>query len=128
MTPGVSIIVLTYKNRFAIERMFNSYFEHQTNIPHEFIIVLNNATQEIKDSVKDIKERLENIDVDASIIDLPENRGVSGGRNVGMKEASGDYLLFLDDDVVITSSNWLTNMLDYFTKTVYHLVSFQRRS
>jgi GT2 family glycosyltransferase len=32
------------------------------------------------------------------VVELPENRGVPGGRNAGVEHVQGDLLLFLDDD------------------------------
>ncbi|WSQ09617.1 bifunctional glycosyltransferase family 2 protein/CDP-glycerol:glycerophosphate glycerophosphotransferase [Streptomyces sp. NBC_01231] len=35
-------------------------------------------------------------------VHLPENQGLGGARNAGMREAHGDYLLFLDGDDTLT--------------------------
>ncbi|MGW0335720.1 bifunctional glycosyltransferase/CDP-glycerol:glycerophosphate glycerophosphotransferase [Streptomyces sp. NPDC003011] len=35
-------------------------------------------------------------------VHLPENQGLGGARNAGMREASGDYLVFLDGDDTLT--------------------------
>lgn len=36
-----------------------------------------------------------------------ENKGVTGGRNAGIKQAKGEYLLFLDDDAFLYPENAL---------------------
>jgi GT2 family glycosyltransferase len=35
---------------------------------------------------------------DVTVVRLPENQGVAGGRNAGVEASTGDVILFLDDD------------------------------
>ena len=116
----VSIIVLTYRNLGALRHMFESYLAHKVNIDHEFIMILNGATQEIIDYVDTMNDTLHKIYSESSakrsmvVVNPGINLGVTGGRNLGMSLADGDYILFLDDDAVITADYWLDNMVEYF--------------
>ncbi len=44
------------------------------------------------------------------IIKNNENKGFAGGNNQGMAAASGDYILLLNNDVVVTPG-WLERMI-----------------
>jgi GT2 family glycosyltransferase len=46
-------------------------------------------------------------------VKLPKNRGWGGGLNAGMKLASGDYLLFANNDVRI-KPGWFSKLIDRF--------------
>jgi len=47
---------------------------------------------------------------------LPENLGIPAGRNAGVEKVSGDYLLFLDDDVFLPDEDFLIRAAQYFEK------------
>lgn len=59
------------------------------------IIVVNDCSKD--NSLNLLKEYGSQI----KLIDLVENKGVSNARNVGIKEATGDYISFLDIDDII---------------------------
>ena len=62
------------------------------NKNYEVIIVSDNS---LDDSIKIATK------FNASIIELPKNKGPANARNVGAKVACGDILLFIDSDVII---------------------------
>lgn len=50
-------------------------------------------------------------------VTLKEKYGFMGySRNIGVKESSGKYILFLDDDTVILQNNFLSHLLEVFKK------------
>jgi hypothetical protein len=57
----------------------------------EIWVVDNASTDGTAEAVRDL-------DLDASLVELPENRGFAAGANIGADRASGDYLLFLNPD------------------------------
>lgn len=81
------------------------------------IIVLNNG------STQDYKEFQQFLDIlskeDRVIIKYichSSNLGVAGGRNLCIREASGKYLLFMDDDAEIVQHNAIQIILDKYEK------------
>ena len=44
-----------------------------------------------------------------------ENKGFAGGNNIGMQYATGDYIMLLNNDTVVTRG-WLTNMVKHLQK------------
>tara|TARA_B100000131_G_scaffold311040_1_gene343382 strand:+ start:74 stop:1084 length:1011 start_codon:yes stop_codon:yes gene_type:complete len=90
----LSIIIPHLKGTQNLNECLSSI---QTNIAHEIIIVDNNSQD---GSVKVAKENFPNIHVVHSNV----NKGYAGGCNLGAKNAKGDYLLFLNDDTIISEN------------------------
>ncbi len=86
----VTVIIPTYKRHDKLNRSLRSVV-NQTYDNLE-IIVVNDCPNEI------IDEHIEIKDERIKTINLNENRGGSGARNVGIENANGKYIAFLDDD------------------------------
>lgn len=91
--PLISIIVPFYNDGELISNSVNS-IKKQKEKNFE-VIFINDGS---KDNSKELlKELLKDCDFMYRIIDK-ENEGVSVARNVGIKEAKGEYVFFLDAD------------------------------
>lgn len=60
------------------------------------LVVINDASTD--DSLKIIQESARHCGIGVKVISFPENRGVAAARNMGLQQASGDYIAFLDSD------------------------------
>lgn len=81
------------------------------------IVVLNNGStqdysvfQKYLDTLSAEERKLVNY------INHPTNLGVAGGRNLCIREATGKYLLFMDDDSEITNLDVIQKVLDLYKK------------
>jgi len=99
--PVVSIIVLTYNGVEFTHQCLDSILK-KADVSYELIIVDNNS----KDDTRIFLEKLENV----KIIYNKENVGFGAGCNQGVGETSGKYLLFLNNDTIVTKG-WLSSML-----------------
>ena len=88
----ISVVVPVYNCEKYIERAIESVIK-QTYDNWELIIVNDGS----KDSSLQIAQKFAGKDARIKVIDR-ENRGVSVARNIGIDEASGDLLMFLDAD------------------------------
>ncbi len=95
--PLVSIVILNWNKKDEVRESIASVFK-QTYKNFEVIVVDNNSTD-------GSREMLENSGLDIRLIKLEENKGVAGGRNIGIKTAKGDFIFFLDDDAIIDTVN-----------------------
>lgn len=97
-----SIIMLTH-NQLEFTKKCIESIRNYTKLNYEIIIVDNASSDE---TVKYLEEQN-----DLKIIFNSENVGFAKGNNQGYKIATGDTILFLNNDVVVTS-NWLESILN----------------
>jgi GT2 family glycosyltransferase len=98
---SVSIIIPTYNGLRYLQDCIAS-IRAQTPFPHEIIVVDNGSDDGTVEFCRN--ERL-------IFIANPDNAGFPGACNAGMKIASGDALLLLNNDVLV-SRYWLSSMLN----------------
>ncbi|MBE6487592.1 MAG: glycosyltransferase [Methanosphaera stadtmanae] len=93
--PSISIIVPVYNVEEYLEDSLNSIF-NQSFSNFEVICVNDGST----DSSRDILEKFSKKNNNIKIIDQ-ENRGCGSARNIGLKNASGEYVYFFDPDDIL---------------------------
>jgi O-antigen biosynthesis protein len=101
----VSIVILTFNQLKYTKECIESIRRH-TPEAHEIIFVDNGSTD---GTVKWLKKLLmENPNY--SLIENGKNLGFAKGCNQGIEAASGEYILLLNNDVVVTE-DWLSGMM-----------------
>jgi GT2 family glycosyltransferase len=94
--PLVSIIVLNYNSADYIECCVDSV--QTQSYPETELIIVDNASS---DGSIDLVEPFARKDSSIRIIRNRENLGFASGMNAGALEANGEYLMFLNTDVVL---------------------------
>jgi GT2 family glycosyltransferase len=89
----VSVVVLYYKDKANIENCIKSVLAQDYSLT-EFIVVDNNSGDGLCSGLKD---KYPNI----KFIEVPTNEGFCGGNNIGLAEASGEFVFFLNSDVIL---------------------------
>ncbi|PLR90838.1 glycosyltransferase [Bacillus sp. T33-2] len=97
-----SIIILTYNQLEYTKHCIESIRKYTTNQEYEIIVVDNESTD---GTVKWLKQQTSLI-VQYNL----ENVGFPKGCNQGIQLATGDNILLLNNDVIVTE-NWLENLL-----------------
>lgn len=109
--PLVSILIPNKDHIDDLSRCIDSILEKSTYRNFEIIVIENNSTeQETFDYYKKLEEH-DNIKVVTYKTNGKFN--YSAINNFGVKYASGEHLLFLNNDIEIISENWLEEMLMY---------------
>lgn len=97
----VTIIV---HNRFEYLEQALISIENQTYKNHEVIIIQNSPTTEVKKEIVSLKERYR---FRTFVLDTDN---ISVARNFAINKSEGDYLTFLDDDVIFEECNFEERM------------------
>lgn len=96
----LSIIILNYNVRYFLELCVLSVQKAIENLEAEIIVVDNNSQD---DSCAMIKKRFPNV----KLIENKENSGFPKGNNIGVSQASGDYICILNPDTVVAEDTFL---------------------
>lgn len=100
--PIASIVIVNYNGSNMLKECLDSLL--CTDYPaFETVVVDNNSTD---NSLEMIKKYYPS----CKVIQLPENRGFAVGNNIGASYATGEYLVFLNNDTVVTP-DWLKEIL-----------------
>jgi len=91
----ISVIISTYNGASKLPVILES-LENQSKKDFELVIVVDGSTDETMDVLKDWQKRFANLRVI-----YRENGGRAAVRNTGAKNATGELLLFFDDDLVV---------------------------
>ena len=100
----VSIIILNYNGREFILNCLESIYKTK-NISFEIILIDNNSKD---NSQNNCKKKFPNI----TLIQNEKNMGM-GARTIGIKEAKGNYIVFLDYDTIVEPL-WLKKFIQSF--------------
>ncbi|MGF9965821.1 glycosyltransferase family 2 protein [Bacillus rhizoplanae] len=107
--PCVSVITPSYNSARFITETIQSV-QQQTYEQWEMIIIDDGSTD---DSVSIITEYIKN-DSRIRLLSLKQNVGIAAARNIGLKEARGKYVAFLDSDDI------------WFPHKLYEQISFMK--
>ncbi len=108
--PRVSIVMLTYNALDYTKKAVDSILQH-TNLPYEFILVDNGS----KDGTVAYLKKLQKEQKHVKVIFNKKNKGFAAGNNQGAQQAQGQYLLFLNNDVLV-ADGWLEDLLKAIEK------------
>ncbi len=102
--PFVSIVVLNYNGKDLTPKCIESLkkIEYPKN-KYEIIVADNNSED---NSIKEIRKKFPKI----KIIELYKNYGYAKGNNLVVKYCKGDYIVFLNQDIIV-DKNWLKELM-----------------
>lgn len=95
MPPFFSIVTSAYNAQKFILTALNSV-KDQKETDYEYIVVDNGSSDNTLELIENFIA--ENPQMDIHLVHFDENQGISGGRNAGIAQASGQYVCFLDAD------------------------------
>jgi O-antigen biosynthesis protein len=109
--PKISIIVLSYNNLPYTRLCLESIIEN-TSYPNYEIIVVDNASE--KSTVKYLKSVKASLGNFILILN-DENLGFSKANNQGFAISAGEYIVFLNNDTIVTPG-WVHGLLYHLQK------------
>jgi len=102
----VSIIIPNWNGEHLLKTCLPTLKAH-TKIEYELIVVDNGSTD---NSVKYLEKQ------NVKVIKNGENLGFSKAINIGTRISRGEYILWLNNDIIIKADGWLKYMVDEFNK------------
>ena len=102
--PSFSVVVPTYRRPRGLARLLNSLAPQVAGHIGREVIVVNDGSDE--SAYEAIINRHRGW---VSYVATEKNRGPSAARNLGVRKATGDFLVFVDDDCA-TPLDWLDRL------------------
>lgn len=109
----LSIIIVNYNSCALTQNGLRSIYKHKPNISFEVIVVDNNSTDNSK---KKLREEFQ----DTIWIQNETNEGFGRANNIGAHYAKGNFLLFLNSDVLVKSDT-IENLFINFSNEEKHV-------
>lgn len=94
IAPFFSVIIPTYNVEKYIAACIKSVVNQNTDVPYEIICIDDHSTDHTANIITDLQEQYSTI----RFVKKEKNTGVSDSRNIGIDQAKGEYILFLDGD------------------------------
>ena len=107
--PLISIVIPNKDHVEDLRRCITSIEKKSTWKNYEIVVVENNSVEQ---SIRDYYKELES-DPKVKIVTYEGGFNYSRINNVGVKETKGEYLLFLNNDTEVISSDWMEQLLMY---------------
>jgi GT2 family glycosyltransferase len=107
--PVVSVVVLTYNNlEFSRNCLFS--IEHYSDYPNLEVIVVDNASSDgSPEWLREWEREPSRAGHRRKLILNDANLGFAAGNNVGLREATGEYLVMLNNDTYVTHG-WVRSL------------------
>ncbi|MBU9889027.1 MAG: glycosyltransferase [Candidatus Omnitrophica bacterium] len=123
----ISVIIPTFNRKEVLPRAIDSVLK-QKGVPFELIVVDDGSTDNTSATLNAQRSTNDKPDplpfkerCPLRVVRCPENKGPAAARNVGIKEAQGQWIAFLDSD-----DEWkpgkLKAQLDFFAKNPDYLI------
>lgn len=108
----LSIIIVNYNTKKLLIDCVTSIIKHTKGLKYEIVIVDNNSSDGSVEEIQSSKFKVQKYSSKLKIVLNKENKGFGAANNIGLKEAKGNYILFLNSDTLI-HNNVLTEMVQW---------------
>lgn len=107
----ISVAICTWNRESLLQKTLSNLCDIllHSNLSWELIIVNNNSTDNTEEVIKRYKNSLP---IKYAFEPKP---GLSNARNKAVEKADGDYIVWIDDDVLV-ESNWLSSYIEAFSR------------
>jgi glycosyltransferase involved in cell wall biosynthesis len=114
--PTTSVVITAYNNVELFEKSFMSLFRMSSGDVE--IIVVDNMSPDkgTRSFVNAIASVASSMSLEIKVLRPGKNLGCTDGYNYGFKNASGKYLVKIDDDTVIKTRDWDKKMVEVLEK------------
>jgi len=107
--PLVSIVVLAHNKVDYTLRCFDGLLRSSCR-PLEIVAIDNGSTDETTALFDSFAEKAKDAGIRFRPTRLEENIGAASGRNLALEQVEGEYIVFLDNDVVPATLSWIERL------------------
>jgi GT2 family glycosyltransferase len=118
MPAQVSVIIVSYNSWPDILNCLESINQHTQGVDYEIIVVDNGSTNDSFQELLELQKRIACI----TLLPLGENKGFGAANNIGAKQATGDYLLFLNPDTLLINDA-ISEFYQFLEKSEKHIAA-----
>src|SRR5262249_39927341 len=104
--PRATIIIITYNNLALTKLCIESILRNTEYLNYEVVVVDNKSTDGTPAYLQELAALQQNL----RLILNDQNHGFARANNQGIQSATGDYLVLLNNDTVV-SPGWLSRLL-----------------
>jgi len=107
--PKLSIIILSYNTEDITHECLQALFlslKDTASFESEIIVVDNDSKDGSRTMLKNAEKEFQHIKISLKVILNEMNEGFPKGNNRGVAQAQGEYILFLNSDVLIQKVDW----------------------
>lgn len=104
--PLVSIVIPSKDNPDVLRQCIRSIYAHTDYPNYEIIVVDNGSTARVRIGLENFRQECA-----FTYLYLPMEFNFSHMCNVGVKEAKGEYILLLNDDMEAVEGSWLARLV-----------------
>ena len=104
----ISVIILACNKSEYTKRTLDGLLHTKLSpsTSFEFILVDNGSTDNTPSVLNDFKTAANVLNWQVVVLRQSENIGAIAGRNLALSEASGEYIVFMDNDIVVGRRSW----------------------
>lgn len=106
-TPLISIIIPTFNHQPDLKKCINSILNKSTYKNFEILVVENNSTEQ---SAFDYYNEIDSIH-NIKVLYYPGKFNYSAINNWAIRQAKGEYLVLMNNDIEIITHNWIEELL-----------------
>lgn len=117
---NVSIILVNYNGKRYIDKLFDSLVGLVTEDFSFEVVFVDNASTD--GSIEYLKQKKYQEKIAIKIVDSGANLGFAGGNNKGVLAATGEYIVFLNNDTAVDRM-WLSNLYHFMIAGNYGMVN-----
>lgn len=107
----LSVVIVSFNTKDITLDCIKSVVKNTKGIEYEVIVVDNASKDGSVPAIKKLAKKHKAI----QLIEKKKNLGFSGGNNIGIKNAKGEYILFLNSDTIV-NDNVLCEMVKWMEK------------
>lgn len=104
--PLVSIVIPSKDNQDVLKQCIRSIYAHTDYKSFEIIVVDNGSTARVRIGLENFKQ-----ECPFTYLYVPMDFNFSRMCNIGVREAKGEYVLLLNDDMEAIDGSWLSRMV-----------------